>query len=149
MSLILWLFMVHLVTNVAKYAIIVNKKKKEFLLVQWDKQYDFTWHFPGGRVNEGEKEKEGLMREIKEELGIKVKDPKLVYSKFVGMEMLPKNAKSRYALFYVCALDKISNKIKLNPEELKSYNWFRKSDLPKIKFWLPFYKQMLEEILPF
>ena len=47
--------MVHLMTKVAEYAIIVDKKKEQFLLVQWGKYYDFSWHFPGGRLDENEK----------------------------------------------------------------------------------------------
>ena len=54
----------------------------------------------------------------------------------------------RYALFYLCKLKK-DQEIKLNEEELRSFKWFKKSDLKKIKFWLPFYKEMLEEVLPF
>jgi 8-oxo-dGTP diphosphatase len=63
--------MVHLVTNVAEYGIIINENN-EFLLVQWGESHKYKWHFPGGRLNENEKEKEGLVREIKEEVGIEV-----------------------------------------------------------------------------
>jgi len=136
--------MVHLMTKVAEYAIIVDKKKEQFLLVQWGKYYDFSWHFPGGRLDENEKEKEGLKRELIEEIGIKVKNIKPIYAKYIGEEFRTKPVdEPRYALFYLCELEE-DQEIKLNEEELKSFKW-----LDKIKFWMPFYKEMLEEVLPF
>ena len=42
--------MVHLMTKVGEYGIIVDEDKKQFLLVQWGKYYNYTWHFPGGRI---------------------------------------------------------------------------------------------------
>ncbi len=141
--------MVHLITKVAEYGIIIDEDKKVFLLVQWGEYYSYTWHFPGGRIDEKEKEKEGLIREIKEEIGVEVKDIKPVYAKYIGDEYkLKPEDESRYALFYLCKI-KSGQKIKLNEKELKSYKWYNKSDLNKIKFWLPFYKEMLEEVLPF
>jgi len=141
--------MVHLLTNVAEYAIIINEKKKEFLLVQWDEEFDFSWHFPGGRLDENDEEIKGLIREIDEELNVEVENIKPVYSKFVTNKLLGTNKyMHRFALFYLAKL-KNNSEIKLNEEELHSYKWFKKEDLPKIKFWLPFYKAMLEEVLPF
>lgn len=141
--------MVHLVTKVAEYGIIVDNKKKQFLLVQWGEYYNNTWHFPGGRIDEKEKEKEGLIREIKEEISVEVKNIKPVYAKYIGQEfMIKPKDEPRYALFYLCEL-KNDQEIELNEKELKSFKWFKKSDLNKIKFWMPFYKEMLEEVLPF
>jgi len=46
--------MVHLVTKVAEYGIIVDEDKKQFLLVQWGDYYGRSWHFPGGRLDEND-----------------------------------------------------------------------------------------------
>jgi len=35
---------------------------------------DKIWEFPGGRLNEGEAPVEGIAREIKEELGLEIKN---------------------------------------------------------------------------
>jgi 8-oxo-dGTP pyrophosphatase MutT (NUDIX family) len=141
--------MVHLKTKVGEYGIIIDEDKKEFLLVQWGESYKFTWHFPGGRIDENEKEKEGLKREIMEEIGVEVSSIKPAYAKYIGPEYNQHpNDEPRYALFYLCKLEKDQG-IKLNEDELNSFKWFKKSDLNQIKFWLPFYKEMLEEVLPF
>ncbi len=141
--------MVHLVTNVAEYAIIIDEEKKKFLLVQWDEYYDYSWHFPGGRVDEDEDEKQGLRRELQEEIGVEVGDLKPIYAKHIGKKLMMKpDDVPRYALFYLCRLKK-DQVISLNEDELHSVKWFSKSDLKDIKFWLPFYREMLEEVLPF
>lgn len=141
--------MVHLVTNVAEYGIIIDDVKKEFLLVQWGEYYDYSWHFSGGRVDENESEKEGLVRELKEEIGVEVEDIKPIFAKYIGKDMMTKPTDvPRYALFFLCKL-KNNQVIKLSEDELKSYKWFKRSDLNNIKFWMPFYKEMLEEVLPF
>ncbi|MBT5343082.1 NUDIX hydrolase [Candidatus Woesearchaeota archaeon] len=57
--------MVHLLTKVGEYGIIIDKENKQFLMVQWGEYYKQKWHFPGGRIDEKEKEKEGLIRELK------------------------------------------------------------------------------------
>jgi 8-oxo-dGTP pyrophosphatase MutT (NUDIX family) len=102
---------IHLITKIGEYAIIVDEDKKKFLLVQWGKYYDFSWHFPGGRIDENEGEKEGLVRELKEEIGVEVEEVKPVYAKYIGKELMlkPKDEK-RYALFYLC-------KLRLHPEK--------------------------------
>ena len=57
--------MVHLLTKVGEYGIIIDKENKQFLMVQWGEYYKQKWHFPGGRIDEKEKEKEGFIRELK------------------------------------------------------------------------------------
>lgn len=138
--------MVLLETNVGEYAIIINDRN-EFLLVQWGEVYNYKWHFPGGRLDKGETEIEGLKREIEEELGCKLKNIKPVYTKNIDERYYTTpNDKSRYAVFYLAEL---KGEINLNKEELNSYKWFKKTDLNEIDFWLPFYKEMLEKVLPF
>ena len=78
-----------------------------------------------------------------------MKNIKPVYAKYVGEEfMLKPRDEPRYALFYLCHTKK-NQQIKINEKELNSFKWFKKSDLNKINFWMPFYKKMLEEVLPF
>ena len=135
--------MAFLSTNVAEYAIIINDKD-EILLVQWGEQYDFTWHFPGGRLDESDEAVEGLRREVREELGVEIEIIKPVYTKYVTKkDCAYMKDKERYAVFY---LAKLSGEIKLNDRELHSYKWYKKSELSDVKFFMGFYKEMLEKV---
>ncbi len=141
--------MVHLVTNVAEYGIIIDEEKQRFLLIQWNEYYNFTWHFPGGRIDEDEQEKEGLKREMREEISAEIENIRPIYAKYVGKDMMMKPTDvPRYALFYLCTL-KNNSSVKINEKGHVAAQWFSKTDLPSIKFWLPFYREMLEEVLPF
>jgi 8-oxo-dGTP diphosphatase len=62
-------------------AIITNGDR---ILVTKRKQGSFMaglWEFPGGKVEAGEKPREALMREIKEELAIEIEIDELFYAK--------------------------------------------------------------------
>ncbi|MFH1668529.1 MAG: NUDIX hydrolase [Candidatus Woesearchaeota archaeon] len=136
----------HLVSKIAEYAIITDNQNR-FLMVQWGERYEHTWHFPGGRLDEGDTEIEGLLRELDEEIGVHVVDIRPVFTKFI-----PEDDKwinhPRYAVFYLAKLPD-GAKINLNEEEHIEYKWFKRSDIDNIEFWLPFYKEMLKKVLPF
>ena len=138
--------MVHIVTKVAEYAIITNDEN-EFRMVQWGSGFNYTWHFPGGRLEEGDREIEGLKREVREELVVELTGIKPAYAKYIQKDDKWINH-PRYALFYLARI-KEGSKIKLDESEHKSYKWYKKEDMEKIDFWLPFYKEMLKKILPF
>ncbi|NQU78960.1 NUDIX hydrolase [Candidatus Woesearchaeota archaeon] len=137
--------MVHLMTNIAEYAIIIDDNK--FLMVQWGQQYDNTWHFPGGRLDENDREIEGLRREVKEEIGVEIIDIKPVFSKFVTKAecQYAKKDYQMYTLFYTARI-KPGQEIKLDEVEHHNYKWFTRKDLENIEFYMDFYKEMLEEI---
>lgn len=53
-------------------AALIIKDGKVLLTQRWPgKNLGLTWEFPGGKVEEGENDKEALSRELEEELGIK------------------------------------------------------------------------------
>jgi 8-oxo-dGTP diphosphatase len=53
-------------------AALIRKGKKVLLTQRWPgKHLGLTWEFPGGKVEEGEADKEALERELREELGVK------------------------------------------------------------------------------
>ncbi|MBW2964482.1 NUDIX hydrolase [Candidatus Woesearchaeota archaeon] len=142
--------MVHLHTMVAEYAIIVDEDKAQVLLVEWGDEYNHSWHFPGGRLEEDDREIEGLRREVREELNVEIEDIRPVFSKFVTKKdcKYVREGTHRYALFYLAKI-KPGQEIKLNEDELYSYKWFRREDLGKLEFFMEFYKDMLEKVLPF
>ncbi|MFT4343316.1 MAG: NUDIX hydrolase [Candidatus Woesearchaeota archaeon] len=76
--------MTHLTTKIGEYAIIVNSKG-EFLMLQFNKPLT-SWHFPGGRLDEGEEACEGLIREVKEETNLEIYDVQPVFTKIFTSE---------------------------------------------------------------
>lgn len=53
-------------------AALIRKDDKVLLTQRWPgKNLGLTWEFPGGKVEEGESDKEALRRELWEELGVK------------------------------------------------------------------------------
>lgn len=60
----------HFVGKVAQKAVII--KNESVLLVRDPREENEIWELPGGRLNVGESSREGLAREIFEELGIDV-----------------------------------------------------------------------------
>lgn len=54
-------------------AALIRQDNKVLLTQRWpSKHLGLIWEFPGGKVEEGESDKEALMRELKEELGVGV-----------------------------------------------------------------------------
>ena len=115
-------------------AIIKNKGK--FLITQRPKNEhnSLRWEFPGGKLKFGEDPKRGLEREIKEEIGIRIKVKEIFeYSSHVYNEK-----KHIVLIAFICEL--ISGKIKkidinnfawVSPKEMKSYD-ITEADIPFI-----------------
>ena len=99
-------------------SIIIENNKNEVLLQLRDnnaKYYKHCWVFLGGKKEKKESEIEGIIREIKEEIGIKITNPRLV--------KCYKIRETELYLFYIKRNINI-NKIKLTEGE-------------KIKFFKP------------
>ena len=105
----------------------IIKKNNYFLIVQRNrkKHMGLKWEFPGGKVEEGETFEEALLREIKEELNIKIKlHDKIAEEKY-------KDEKINIVLhYYLCTQE--SGNIKLNEHE--NLVWIQKKDFDKYDF---------------
>ncbi len=128
--------MAHMKTKIGEYAIILNSKN-EFLMLQFNEPVN-TWHFAGGRLDEGEEAIEGLIREVKEEANLEIYDLKPIFTKIFTEE-------KKYGVFFVAKV-KEPYEVKISDEH-QNFKWFKKSDLDSIDFWQPFYKKMLEDNL--
>ena len=83
------------------------------------------WHgiaFPGGHVEPGESITESVVREIDEETGLTIKNPRLC-----GLKDWMKDDGSRYIIFYYKA-DQFSGELK--PSEEGEVFWAELNDLP-------------------
>lgn len=137
--------MTHATTGIAEYAVIINENE-EFLMLQLDGKFNHCWHFPGGRLEENEKEIDCLKREIREEMGVEAEILQPVFSRHITQEDYANLRQQRYAVFYLAKI-KPGQEIKLNHEHT-AYKWFKKEDIEKIPLFMPFYKKVLET-LPF
>lgn len=105
--------------------VIVNKKG-EILLAQRNdhrKQFDGKWSIPGGHLEFGEQPEKALLREIKEELGVKVSILKhhcSVASYSYGFGDV------KYHWILICYLCRIINgRPKVTNTENRTIKWFK------------------------
>ena len=105
----------------------IIKKDNQYLIVQRNrnKHLGLKWEFPGGKVHENETFEEALMREIKEELNIKINmHLKIAEEKY-------KDDKIDIVLhYYLCSHE--SGNMELNEHE--NFAWVEKKDFHKYDF---------------
>ena len=105
----------------------IIKKDNYFLIVQRNKNkhMGFKWEFPGGKVEENETFEEALVREIKEELSIKINlHKKITEEKYIDKKI------DIVLHYYLCTHE--SGNIKLNEHE--NLAWVKKKDFDKYDF---------------
>ncbi len=134
-----------MITNTAVKAIIFNSKNKFILLLRnplhkrtinnpytknISQDKEGIWDLPGGRLEDKEDHIKALNREIKEELGIEIKNIKKSYTwNFIGLD------KKKIKVYnYICVPVKVlkSRDIKLDSEHIK-YKWINPKDIEKYK----------------
>jgi len=124
-------------------AVIKNRKKEILLLKRKEtKTFQNCFQLPEGKLEENETPSDALRREIKEELGLKIKSTEL---KTVSQtEIEAKGIKYlAFRLIYQVILNSIS-KIKLS-EEHSEYGWFSEKDFNNLKL-LPGTKEAIEKV---
>lgn len=113
-------------------AIILENKKGEFLLALRDNKswipFPHHWDLIGGHVEEGETPEEALIREVKEELDINLKN----YSFFREYECLVGDAYENIKYIYKAEIDIPIEKITLLEGERAQY--FSREEIPDVKF---------------
>ena len=105
----------------------IIKKDNQYLIVQRNrnKHLGLKWEFPGGKVQKNESFKEALLREIKEELNIKINmNEKIAEEKY-------KDDKIDIVLhYYLCSHE--NGTIELNEHE--NFAWVEKKDFNQYDF---------------
>jgi len=108
--------------KIAVRALIVNKDRQILLLKRSNSDY---WCLPGGDVEFGEKVRDALIREVREETNLNtIATFVLLYQDSLPTEVL----KSHYvSIYFLC---KVTGEIKLN-EESSDYAWVGPEDIDK------------------
>jgi 8-oxo-dGTP diphosphatase len=113
-------------------AIILENDRGEFLLALRDNKswipFPNHWDLIGGHVEEGETPEEALIREVKEELDIDIKD----YTFFKKFECLTGDAYENEKYIYTGKINLPIEEITLLEGERAQY--FTREEIPDIKF---------------
>ncbi len=105
--------------------------------------YPFGYSFPAGHVEYGEKPVEGLRREIFEELGLKVTNPKLIFNEEIQGNKCRYGADSHIWYFY--HVPYTSGNPILNPE-IEGVGWYTKEEANELNL-VPVAHFLLHEVI--
>lgn len=120
----------HFVGKVAQKAIIL--KGDEVLIVR-SAGDSHIWELPGGRLRAGEDPKSGLVRELREELGVEV-----VIGDAIFMEQFvsEKGKEFRLALIYKASFVNDSTALVLQSNEIEEIAWVNKSNWQEYSYFV-------------
>jgi 8-oxo-dGTP diphosphatase len=129
---------VHFEGKIAQKAIIV--KENMVLLVRDPRMDEVIWEIPGGRMNIDEEPREGLVREIMEELGIEIEVGSVLHMK----QFIQTNeGKRAFVIVYECQMKNQNAEMTLSEDEVCEIAWVTADDLPKYPLY-PEYKRALD-----
>jgi ADP-ribose pyrophosphatase YjhB (NUDIX family) len=109
------------------------KKDDKYMAIKRAKNVEVgTWETPGGKVELNERVEDALKREMKEELGIKIK-----INRFLGwgqgFNCLHEKGyvAHRFILYFECSI--LSGRLKIDEAESKEYKWVTWKEFKKLK----------------
>lgn len=107
------------------------KYKNQYLLILRKGQHgNMTWSPPGGHINFGESPTQTAIREVKEEVNLKVSKPK-----FIGITNdFFKATKKHYITLWFQFNVKIKGRVKIQSSEVIQAKWFPANNLPQPLF---------------
>lgn len=112
-------------------SILIINNKKELLITQRSenkKRYALCWEIIGGSCLVNEDSKAGINREVKKEIGVKLRNPELTLLNTV------KNDDKKYINdIYLCYKDLKEDEIHFFDEEVKDYKWTVTAELSELK----------------
>lgn len=96
-------------------------KNRRILLLRHS-YHHYSWGLPGGLLKRGENPNEAIVREIEEEIGIKVRVEKLL--KITNYQEWP-----RLEILFLCQI--VNGKIKVDRNEVEEARFFELNSLPE------------------
>lgn len=101
-------------------AIIKNKEGKILMIDR--AAFPYGWACPAGHMNQGETPEQALIREIKEEVNLDIKNPKLLFHQFIDWNKCVKGIKGHD--WYVYEIGDWSEEVERSKRETKDIGWF-------------------------
>lgn len=105
--------------------VFIQNSENEFLLQKRVKKKDGKWATTGGHPVSGETSKQGIITEIKEELGIDILEENIKLFKTIKTE-------DDFVDIYYLKEDIDINKIKIQKEEVSAVKWATINDIEKM-----------------
>lgn len=105
--------------------VFIQNSKNEFLLQKRVKKKDGKWATTGGHPVSGETSKQGIITEIKEEIGIDIPEENIQLFKTIKTE-------DDFVDIYYLKEDIDINKIKIQKEEVSDVKWATINDIEKM-----------------
>lgn len=123
---------------------IVIEKNGKFLLID-RKRFPFYWAGVAGHIEKGEIPKSAAIKEVREEVGLKVRRLELLIKKRKFYHNpCRRGSKSHY--WWVFKADFVGN-VKIRPQEVKKARWFTYEEIKRIAMdgklepvWVKFFK---------
>lgn len=88
-----------------------------------------TWTMPGGKLEYGETFEEGAIREVKEETGLDIVNPKVI------SVHNSKNEHAHFVTIGILAEDFVGEPAVMEPDEIVKWEWFDMTKLPEPMFF--------------
>jgi len=117
----------HFVAKIAQKVII---EKEGTVLIVCHPKSDI-WELPGGRLNKGELPQDGLVREVKEELGVDIIPTGLVYID----TYVHRTEGDHLTIVYKAVLKDATQTFELENEEVAEVRWIKKEQLAQQSIW--------------
>ena len=100
--------------------IIIENNNNKYLIQKTSKQKGDCYAFTGGHILYNETSKEGIIREVKEELGIKINKPTYITDIKLGIPFMD---------IYYLKQDTKKDELKLQKEEVESIEFLSKEEI--------------------
>ena len=123
----------HLEAKIGQYALIKNSENKILIL---ERSRSKKWCLPGGRLNKDEDWKEAFSREIKEEIGAEVTNPKPF-----DIKIITDPYQIKYCVYFTVEADHLSQ-LKISDEH-SGLKWINTEGLVGLTFGDPEDKDVL------
>lgn len=120
-------------------ALLVGHIGQKVVLMKGDKvlmckgrDFDKLWDLPGGRLHKNEAAKDGLIREVKEEIGVDIEVGKPLYACASTMNI---TGIARYYVVFEGEILDPNAELTIADDEIKEIRWVGKEEIDSLETW--------------